>query len=227
MPRTTSETNSNDTPLDVYSRPLVLTSTATLPAGADVVLHVSAASLTYAAGTTVALKRQRRAPIASAADEKPPPSTVKGEPPSDAPRNGHTDETAAAGRYVNNRPSPPPDVNCCPFADSVTRRAPADDDGGVAHSTWLPLMPRATDVAPLPSKRHRRVAAARKPEPTTDSRVPPATGPAGGTSALAYIGACTYRLTPLRSASPWIDSSTLDHPVGKALGDTHRTPSDP
>ena len=83
------------------SAPFVLTSSATLPADAAVELHTTADSLTYAAATTVALKRQRSAPSASADDEKPLPSTVTGVPPSDAPRTGHTDDTAAAGRYVN------------------------------------------------------------------------------------------------------------------------------
>ena len=64
-------------------------------------MHARADSLRYAAGADVPLKRQRRAPIDSAADEKPLPSTVSGVPPSDAPDNGHTDETDAAGRYVN------------------------------------------------------------------------------------------------------------------------------
>ena len=132
MPRTDTNAASKGTPLDVYSRPFVLTSTDTRPAPDDVELHTSADSLTYAAATTVALKRQRNAPSASADDEKPLPSTVKGVPPSDAPRTGHTDDTAAAGRYVN---IASPDANCCPFADSDNRRAPAPDDGADAHSS--------------------------------------------------------------------------------------------
>ena len=98
---TTSETSSYCTPADVCSRPFVLTSTEATPAADAVVLHVSADSLTYAAATTVAFRRQRSAPSASADDEKPLPSTVSGVPPSDAPLNGHTDDTAANGRYVN------------------------------------------------------------------------------------------------------------------------------
>ena len=98
---TTSDTSSKRTPLAVYSRPFVLTSTDATPASDAVALHVSADSLTYAADTTVAFSRQRSAPSASADDEKPLPSTVTGVPPSDAPRTGHTDDTAAAGRYVN------------------------------------------------------------------------------------------------------------------------------
>ena len=109
MPLTTSDTSSKRTPLAVYSCPLVLTSTATYPADDAVVLHTSDDSLTYAATTDVALKRQRSAPSASAASEKPLPSTVTGVPPSEAPRNGHTDDTAADGRYVN---ATPLDENC-------------------------------------------------------------------------------------------------------------------
>ena len=79
----------------------MLTSKDEDPAADDVELHTTADSLTYEADTTVALKRHRNAPSASADDEKPLPSTVTGVPPSDAPRTGHTDDTAAAGRYVN------------------------------------------------------------------------------------------------------------------------------
>ena len=104
---------------------------------------------------------------------------------------------------------------------------PADDDGGDAHSSCPLSTRRAAAVALLPSKRQRTVADSRKPAPSTVTRVPPATGPAGGTSSLACNAACTYRLPPLRSVVPCIDSSTLDHPVGSALGDTQRTPSEP
>ncbi len=187
-PLTTSDTSSKRTPLAVYSRPLVLTSTDAYPAADAVALHASAASLTYAAATAVALKRQRSAPDASADAEKPPPSTVSGVPPSAAPRTGHTDDTDAAGRYVN---ATPPAENCWPFADTSTRRAPAADDGGAAHSSWPPPTRRAAAVAPLASKRQRSVAASRNVEPTTDTRVPPATGPAGGTSSLTCSAACT------------------------------------
>ena len=130
-PLTTSETSSKRTPLAVYSRPLVLTSTDAYPAADAVALHASAASLTYAAGTTVASSRQRSEPDAAAAAEKPPPSTVSGVPPSDAPASGHTDETDTAGRYVNE----PPAENCCAFAEIETRRGAANDAGGETHST--------------------------------------------------------------------------------------------
>jgi hypothetical protein len=95
-------------------------------------LHVTTDSLTYAADTTVALMRHRSAPNASAADEKPLPTTVSGVPPSDAPLTGHTDDTAAAGRYVN---AASLGENCCPLAESDSARAPAPDDAGDEHSS--------------------------------------------------------------------------------------------
>jgi hypothetical protein len=87
----------------------VLTSTGAYPAADAVELHTTADSLTYAADTTVELKRHRSAPDASAAAEKPLPNTVTGVPPSATPRTGHTDDTAADGRYVN---ATPLDENC-------------------------------------------------------------------------------------------------------------------
>ena len=131
---TTSDTSSNCTPSDVYSRPFVLTSTGTYPLTERVELHTKADSLTYTAATTVVLKRHCSAPIASADHEKPEPCTVTGVPPSAAPRDGHTDDTAAAGRYV--KLTPLDDVNCCPFSDTSTYRSPDDTDGGAEHSTW-------------------------------------------------------------------------------------------
>ena len=68
-----------------------------------------------------------------------------GRPPSAAPRVGHTDETAGAGTYVN---ATPLDENCCPFADTSTRRAPEPDDGGDAHSSCPTPTRRAAAVAP-------------------------------------------------------------------------------
>ena len=115
---------------------MVLTSTVAYPAGDAVVLHSSADSLTYAATTAVVLKRHSSAPDASAAAEKPLPSTVTGVPPSDTPRVGHTDDTAAAGRYVNDTPLV---ENCWPLSDTSTRREPAPDEGGDAHSTCSSL----------------------------------------------------------------------------------------
>ena len=96
--RTTSETSSKCTPLDVYSRPFVLTSTDACPDADTVVLHTIDDALTYAPPTAVAFMRHSSAPNASADDEKPLPTTVNGVPPSDTPRAGHTDDTAGAGR---------------------------------------------------------------------------------------------------------------------------------
>ena len=95
----------------VYSRPLVLSSSATYPAARAraVELHTSADSLTYAAGVTDAFQRHSSAPAASAPAEKPLPSTVTGVPPSAAPRVGESDDTAAAGWYVKRTPL---DENC-------------------------------------------------------------------------------------------------------------------
>ena len=195
--------------------------------GADddaVELHATADSLTYVARTNEAPTRHRSAPNASADDEKPLPSTVKGVPPSDAPRSGHTDETDTPGRYVKANAL---HTNCSPFADSASRRAPDDDDEGDAHSSWRPPMRRAAAVALLPSKRQRSLKPSTNTPPNTDTRLPPDTGPAGGTSELACNAPCTYRLPPLRSRVPCIDTSTLDHPVASPDGETQRTPSEP
>ena len=127
-----SETTSKCTPLDVYSRPFVLTSTSAYPARDALVLHTSADALTYAAASALELKRQRSAPADSADAEKPLPSTVTRVPPSDTPRDGHTDDTESAGRYVN---ATPHDENCWPFIDTSTSRAPEPDDRGDAHSS--------------------------------------------------------------------------------------------
>ena len=132
--------------------------------------------------------RHTSEPDDSAEAEKPEPSTVRGAPPSDAPRSGHTDESDAAGRYVNATPLP---EYCCPLRDTSTRRAPAPDDGGDAHSRWPAPTRRDAAVAPLDSKRHRADADARTIEPTTDTRVPPDTGPDGGTSSLTCTAPCT------------------------------------
>ena len=79
----------------------MLTSTGTYPLDAREELHTSAVSDTYAAVTIDVPNRHSRPPSASADDEKPLPTTVTGVPPSDTPREGHTDDTAADARYVN------------------------------------------------------------------------------------------------------------------------------
>jgi hypothetical protein len=85
----------------------------------------------------------------------------------------------------------PHDENCSPFAHTSTPREPAPEDGGDAHSSWPTPTRRADDVAPLDAKRQRNLADSRNPEPSTDTRVPPDTGPAPGESALTCIAACT------------------------------------
>ena len=87
----------------------------------------------------------------------------------------------------------PLDENCCPFIDTSTRRRPDDDDDDAAHSATPQPTTRAAAVATLDSKRQRIVADSRKPidGPSTDTRVPPATGPDGGTSALTCSAPCT------------------------------------
>ena len=114
------------------------------------------------------------------------PCTVTGVPPSDAPRDGHTDDTLGAPTYVN---AAPLSLNCCAFIDTSTRRLPAPLCTGVAHSSWSDETKRATTVALLSSKRQRSVAASRKCEPATDSRVPPSTGPSSGATALTHMRA--------------------------------------
>ena len=83
--------------------------TASLPtAVADVALQRTDDALARRPSTTDAPTRHCRYPSDSDADENPPPCTVRGAPPSDAPRDGHTDDTDADDTYVN---STPPDEN--------------------------------------------------------------------------------------------------------------------
>ena len=114
------------------------------------------------------------------------PYTVTGVPPSAAPRSGHTDDTDADATYV--KPTPP-ELNCCAFIDTSTRRDPPPLCAGVAHSSWLPSTYRATTTLLLSSKRQRSVADARKCAPSSVRRVPPSTGPSSGATALTHIRA--------------------------------------
>ena len=121
---------------------------------------------TKASSTVPLLDSKRQRNVDDAAGEKKPlPNTVTGVPPSDAPRGGHTDETAGAGMYVNDAPL---DENCCPFIDTSSRRAPAPDAGGAAHSSCRALTRRAAAVEPLASKRQRSVSASGNAAPPTD-----------------------------------------------------------
>ena len=67
--------------------------TDTHPGGACGVVQTSSDSLTYAAAVTDAFQRHSSAPAASAAAEKPLPSTVTAVPPSAAPRDGESENT--------------------------------------------------------------------------------------------------------------------------------------
>ena len=113
---------------------------------------------------------------------------MSGVPPSDAPRTGHTDERDADARYANETPL---DEYCSPLADTSTTRDPAPDDAGDAHSSSPTPTRRDAAVAPLDSKRQRTVAHSRKLEPSTETRVPPDTGPDDGATSLTYKAACT------------------------------------
>ena len=84
----------------MYSRALLLTSTRTSPAAARVALHTTAPSLAHCARRTAPPRRHVSTPSASDADEKPPPCTVNGVPPSDDTIDGETQLTDAAAWYV-------------------------------------------------------------------------------------------------------------------------------
>ena len=102
--------------------------------------------------------------------------------------HGDDGETAAAGRYVY---ATPLELNCWPFIVTSTAREPAPLDGGAAHSICLAPTCRAATVAPDPAKRQYNAVVSRKPEPSSATRVPPATGPAAGTTALTIMRGCT------------------------------------
>ena len=120
--RARTDATSTRTPLDVYSRALLLTSTRASPDGARVVLHTSAPSDAHAARRTPPPMRHVSTPSASDTDEKPPPRTVSGVPPSDATVDGETHATDAARWYVYVAPL---DAYCCPFIDSISDTPPA------------------------------------------------------------------------------------------------------
>jgi len=78
---------------------------------------------------------------------------------SDTDVNGHTDDTDAEATYVY---STPLELNCCPFRDTSTRRAPTPVDTADAHSNRRKSMNRATTVLLLSSNRHTKVDDSRK-----------------------------------------------------------------
>ena len=165
----------------------MLTSTRTAPAVATLALHSSADALKCAPTTDVASKWHSAAPSADADADSPLPSTVSAVPPDDTPMAGHTDDTVADARYVKRTPH---DEYCCPFDDTSSRRAPTPDDGADAHSSCVALTRRAHAVEPLDSKRQRSAASVANAAPDTATRVPPASGPAAGRSALTRNAAC-------------------------------------
>ena len=139
---TEATSTSNCTPPDVNSRPFVLASMTTTPAAhrrGDT--NTSADSPTYEAALTNVVQEQHSRTdglptieaIAGSTRMKPRPNSVTGVPPSDAPRDGHTDDTAAAAWYVKRALAE--DKNCCPLSDTSTDRALTPTDGGDAHSS--------------------------------------------------------------------------------------------
>ena len=122
-------------------------------------LHKTREELRKRATTDVVLKRQRRYPRDSDTGMKPLPDTVTGVLTSDTAVKGHTDDTDADDTYVY---STPLELNCWPFKDTSTRRAPTPDDTADAHSTRPESMYRPTTVLLLSSKRHTRDDDSRK-----------------------------------------------------------------
>ena len=175
----------------MYSRPFVLTCTLTYPERARVELHTNADSLTYAAARTADVpNRHSSKPADSDAPEKPRPDTVTVVPPSDEPRDGHTEDTLAAARYVKRTPL---DANCCPFKDTDTKRAPAPADGGDTHTMLEPppaSQPRTGTMRESPY-RHSYGAPIDAADIPSVTIVPPCTGPADGVAALTCTSAYT------------------------------------
>ena len=77
-PSARTDASRRRTPLDVYSRALLLTSTRASPAAARVALLTSAPEYAHAARRTAPPTRQVSTPSTSDAAEKPPPRTVSG-----------------------------------------------------------------------------------------------------------------------------------------------------
>ena len=74
------------------------------PADARVALHTSAELLAHTARRTAPPMRHVSTPSASDADEKPPPCTVSGVPPSASAELGEMYRMLAAGWYVYDTP---------------------------------------------------------------------------------------------------------------------------
>ena len=88
----------------MYSRALLLTSMRDSPADARVALHTIAELLDHTARRTDPPMRHVSTPSASDAEEKPPPCTVSGVPPSASAELGERYATPAAGWYVYRTP---------------------------------------------------------------------------------------------------------------------------
>ena len=93
-------------------------------------------------------------------------------PPSDSPRDGHTELTDIARSYVYAAPPPPPPPYCCAFIDSCTRVADALARRD-AHSSCDASTSRPSAALDALAMRQRSVYAAFSPLPSTATRVPP------------------------------------------------------
>ena len=183
----------------MYSRALLLASTANAPPTPTptpprVELHTTDDAPAQRARRDATPTRHTRYPSASDDDEYPPPSTVSGVPPSASARDGESALTDGASTYVNRAPTarcaaPTPDSYCCAFIDRRTALPPSECAAD-AHSSCEPSTYRASTAADAFSKRQRSVYASRKRAPSTETRVPPRSGPSGGA-------------TPLESSSAW------------------------
>ena len=180
-------------PPEVYSRPFVLALTATGPIHRSAVdEHISADSVTYEATLDDASHEHVKPNVGktpNGAREKPCPNSVTGVPPSDAPRDGHTDDRDATDRYMKR--TPPDDENCCPLGDTSNECVPVPAAGGDVHSSCALPTRRATTSTPSDSKRQRSLATVANDETRSNTRVPPATGPTDGFNALTTISRCT------------------------------------
>ena len=87
---TRTETSRTASPANVYSCPLLLTSTTASPAAARVVLHTTADALAHTARRTAPPMRHVSTLSDSDAEEKPAPCTVRGVPPSASAELGDT-----------------------------------------------------------------------------------------------------------------------------------------
>ena len=110
-------------------------------------------------------------------------------PPSASARDGESALTDAAPRYVYRTAAPPSAAEyCCAFIDSRSGFGPSEWIGD-AHSSCDSSTYRASTALDALSKRQRSVYASLKRAPSTDTRVPPRSGPSGGATPLATSSA--------------------------------------